>query len=60
MKNVGRFAIAAIAVYVVGGLLLRTAAWLFSFVSLAVGAVVIFGLGYLAGRSHHEVDKPQH
>ena len=57
MKNVGRFAIAAIVVYVVGGLLLRTVAWLFSFVSLAIGAVVLFGLGYLAGRSHHEIEK---
>ena len=57
MKNVGRFALAAIVIYIVGGLLLRTVAWLFSFVSLAIGAVVLFGLGYLAGRSSHEIEK---
>jgi hypothetical protein len=52
VKNVGRFAVAALVVYLVGGILLRVLSVLFGFVSLAVAGIVVFGLGYLAGRAH--------
>jgi hypothetical protein len=53
VKNVARFALVAVVLYVVGGILLRTLSLLVGFISFAVAGIVMFALGYMVGRSRN-------
>jgi hypothetical protein len=56
VKNVARFALVAVVLYVVGGILLRTLSLLVGFISFAVAGIVMFALGYMVGRTRNLPD----